>query len=197
MGTRVLITRPRHTFKDHPHAYGDKIFSMKLETPLIGSSPRVWGQACVCPPARWAVGIIPTRMGTSLSMLFQNFLHRDHPHAYGDKPVRIFEQSAYQGSSPRVWGQEDDYRRLLSCRGIIPTRMGTRSTYTRHRNPLRDHPHAYGDKRQIACEKINKMGSSPRVWGQDPTAIIAQKACRIIPTRMGTSPKTFLYCSIP
>ena len=24
MGTRVLITRPQHTFKDHPHAYGDK-----------------------------------------------------------------------------------------------------------------------------------------------------------------------------
>ena len=49
-----------------------------------------------------------------------------------------------------------------------------------------DHPHAYGDKRQVACEKINKMGSSPRVWGQEKKKPRTNQGFGIIPTRMGT-----------
>ena len=36
-----------------------------------------------------------------------------------------------------------------------------------------DHPHAYGDKRYNLYTSPNYLGSSPRVWGQDPNEIAA------------------------
>ena len=73
---------------------------------LIGSSPRVWGQACfvnfLVSPAR----IIPTRMGTSSLWHRKKPIYEDHPHAYGDKPESAPADWRDKGSSPRVWGQE-------------------------------------------------------------------------------------------
>ncbi len=65
MGTRAQDFYKADLMKDHPHAYGDKFFHAIIVYWVIGSSPRVWGQggiSCVYPVA---VGIIPTRMGTS------------------------------------------------------------------------------------------------------------------------------------
>ena len=72
---------------------------------MAGSSPRVWGQVIAEIADTVSDGIIPTRMGTSYIWHCINNGKQDHPHAYGDKRVGIFEQGAYQGSSPRVWGQ--------------------------------------------------------------------------------------------
>ena len=65
--------------------------------------------------------------------------------------------------------------------------MGTSRLVDLEKIADEDHPHAYGDKKPVTADYSPDAGSSPRVWGQDPTVIIAQKACRIIPTRMGTS----------
>ena len=44
MGTRIFTVDSKTKTKDHPHAYGDKsVFGIKA-LPVIGSSPRVWGQ---------------------------------------------------------------------------------------------------------------------------------------------------------
>ncbi len=50
-----------------------------------------------------------------------------------------------------------------------------------------DHPHAYGDKTVSVCASVRLSGSSPRVWGQDPTKSGSATITGIIPTRMGTS----------
>ena len=50
-----------------------------------------------------------------------------------------------------------------------------------------DHPHACGDKTQFCVYHSVYSSSSPRVWGQDNSAITHDTAGRIIPTRMGTS----------
>ena len=55
----------------------------------------------------------------------------------------------------------------LEIEGIIPTRMGTRSTYGRHTAGAWDHPHAYGDKVLHLRLPEELKGSSPRVWGQE------------------------------
>ena len=54
--------------KDHPHAYGDK--QQILDTPYDtgGSSPRVWGQGSASVEKLFKIGIIPTRMGTSVDI---------------------------------------------------------------------------------------------------------------------------------
>ena len=51
------------------------------------------------------VGIIPTRMGTRVSDDMTFLKKEDHPHAYGDKLVRLAVLFVILGSSPRVWGQ--------------------------------------------------------------------------------------------
>ena len=64
-------------------------------------------------------------MGTSPINSCEYIKKRDHPHAYGDKSDFDSDVSDGQGSSPRVWGQEDYDFIGRRKSGIIPTRMGT------------------------------------------------------------------------
>ena len=152
-----------------------------------GSSPRVWGQDLKCFRHNQNVRIIPTRMGTSLSLMQKLPYHEDHPHAYGDKKgMRLF-CLVYLGSSPRVWGQVIMESVKKTYTGIIPTRMGTSLPPYGLCRSFRDHPHAYGDKKTNTVASLTKLGSSPRVWGQVKLPRMFSNANRIIPTRMGTS----------
>ena len=65
MGTRKTEQRYYWLVGDHPHAYGDKHPSPRKNLVLLGSSPRVWGQADLKNLATSERRIIPTRMGTS------------------------------------------------------------------------------------------------------------------------------------
>ena len=94
---------------------------------MTGSSPRVWGQASLLTVVSVPTGIIPTRMGTSYTTLCTPQVCRDHPHAYGDKVIKVYTVICYMGSSPRVWGQAVFRMFAFALTGIIPTRMGTRS----------------------------------------------------------------------
>ena len=69
MGTRKAITPKSLARLDHPHAYGDKNKFMSKWISYVGSSPRVWGQEYLAEPNRLFARIIPTRMGTSATML--------------------------------------------------------------------------------------------------------------------------------
>ena len=88
--TRVGTSLPRMFGNglawDHPHACGDKIYRRLYCSCLIGSSPRVWGQA--------------------QKKYISCFECGDHPHACGDKTEKVDLLITEQGSSPRVWGQE-------------------------------------------------------------------------------------------
>ena len=96
------------------------------------------------------------------------------------------------GSSPRVWGQVDGLFAKREIEGIIPTRMGTRSSPREFLNLILDHPHAYGDKFVYLVRVVFLMGSSPRVWGQVHRVIYPLSGKGIIPTRMGT--RNFCKC---
>ena len=65
MGTSETVFKDDRAFKDHPHACGDKVFLKYLLIVLVGSSPRVWGQAPTAFVSASLTGIIPTRVGTS------------------------------------------------------------------------------------------------------------------------------------
>ena len=66
---------------------------------MTGSSPRVWGQVITVGYSRKGSGIIPTRMGTSVKLAVERDGQADHPHAYGDKPKEIKENSGFAKST--------------------------------------------------------------------------------------------------
>ena len=70
--------------------------------------------------------------------------------------------------------------------------MGTSLIDSRDFIRLQDHPHAYGDKSKRASLILVRLGSSPRVWGQDIYTVGDKTKAGIIPTRMGTSLKIML-----
>ena len=105
VGTSLLVLCAEIFSKDHPHACGDKSFKAKLLTPTRGSSPRVWGQETVIQFSQKGCRIIPTRVGTSCSLILSCNICQDHPHACGDKSFDFYWGTGGGGSSPRVWGQ--------------------------------------------------------------------------------------------
>ena len=171
---------------DHPHAYGDKPSSNRSVVREKGSSPRVWGQETHMTEYVFPIGIIPTRMGTSRKYAKNHKQQKDHPHAYGDKEQTERYISFQAGSSPRVWGQALASPYVTVSNRIIPTRMGTRPHKWQQNRQPKDHPHAYGDKREKPLLCVPAPGSSPRVWGQVFNFSTAKYEFRIIPTRMGT-----------
>ena len=94
----------RHV-RDHPHACGDKFVSLYMLKPLMGSSPRVWGQEVQSGHLPQHKRIIPTRVGTSSECSRELYCPEDHPHACGDKNLSLHRRYLSAGSSPRVWGQ--------------------------------------------------------------------------------------------
>ena len=85
VGTRADKIHNQTVHEDHPHACGDKLYYLLWISVSKGSSPRVWGQVGVQLNAFRVFGIIPTRVGTSLSVNLRRKVSRDHPHACGDK----------------------------------------------------------------------------------------------------------------
>ena len=73
-------------------------------------------------------------------------LAEDHPHACGDKGIRIVEGKKGKGSSPCVWGQEIGGASTAKCDRIIPMRVGTSAGTKKRAVRDGDHPHACGDK---------------------------------------------------
>ena len=107
VGTSATFSAVVNEIWDHPHACGDKfVYTQKYQV-MEGSSPRVWGQGSKKYETHAILGIIPTRVGTSLQITGA-MAHR-------------------AGSSPRVWGQALTAQELHLSAGIIPTRVGTRT----------------------------------------------------------------------
>ena len=119
-------------YEDHPHACGDKTYFVGNATASLGSSPRVWGQGVNFNHSVFIAGIIPTRVGTRAVNQLRHSLHKDHPHACGDKCMTTAVFVLLAGSSPRVWGQVEQIIEAHAETGIIPTRVGTSRQQMRH-----------------------------------------------------------------
>ena len=148
MGTRQERKNFPFPLQDHPHACGDKTVISVANASLPGSSPRVWGQETTKTAPEGTFGIIPTRVGTSITFISILTFSKDHPHACGDKAKRNSLNLTSLGSSPRVWGQEHYETVFNRNLGIIPTRVGTRLLFLLQTQACQDHPHACGDKLQ-------------------------------------------------
>ena len=85
VGTSPRLHHGQCALQDHPHACGDKLQVKCHASYRQGSSPCVWGQACVLVDKDFFQRIIPMRVGTSRMLSVAFFQVRDHPHACGDK----------------------------------------------------------------------------------------------------------------
>ena len=112
VGTRLTDLIRFLLTEDHPHACGDKTIMKEKLLDLLGSSPRVWGQASIRTILMNFLRIIPTRVGTSWEAPTRRIRKEDHPHACGDKLTLILSAVLYPGSSPRVWGQVSGLKRM-------------------------------------------------------------------------------------
>ena len=186
VGTRMRVTAIIAVTLDHPHACGDKLPDNLILDRAKGSSPRVWGQDFFQYLFSAHFRIIPTRVGTSLTIYSLTQVCWDHPHACGDKIRSMNQPIPNKGSSPRVWGQGKTNEKGFRWLGIIPTRVGTSYVDEYSYDSIEDHPHACGDKNYSAFNPICQAGSSPRVWGQVSAQKMSLYRLRIIPTRVGT-----------
>ena len=130
-------------------------------------------------------------MGTRSFLYVFQAASKDHPHACGDKNLSVCFLKNGKGSSPRVWGQDLMTCQQKSTERIIPTRVGTRRYVQPTTANPEDHPHACGDKKYMSETGDERIGSSPRVWGQESYRYNVTSIHRIIPTRVGTSHSLF------
>ena len=149
----------------------------------------MWGQGIYFDELYLTDRIIPMRVGTSTCTDLQLMREQDHPHACGDKALCCCALDAYSGSSPCVWGQVEKATDLTVTGGIIPMRVGTRTSDVKNADGEWDHPHACGDKTTAILGLNLTPGSSPCVWGQANLDTVNHQSTRIIPMRVGTRVK--------
>ncbi len=78
----------------------------------------------------------------------------------------IFISFVDAGSSPRVWGKQQDRAVLRLDDRVIPTRVGKAFSQSQTPPALPGHPHACGESLWVLCGLYVADGSSPRVWGK-------------------------------
>ena len=89
------------------------------------------------------------------------------------------------GSSPRVWGTGLCLRVHGHTVRFIPTCVGNGPSGTQGRPCGMVHPHVCGERRGARGGDCCPGGSSPRVWGTEPSLIGNQIGRRFIPTCVG------------
>jgi len=94
---------------------------------------------------------IPTRVGTTNSMVGHIRRLTVHPHARGDNHLARRQIVDLRGSSPRAWGQRRKALQDKICPSV--------------------HPHARGDNHLARRQIVDLRGSSPRAWGQRRKAL--------------------------
>ncbi|CAB1083926.1 hypothetical protein D1AOALGA4SA_11460 [Olavius algarvensis Delta 1 endosymbiont] len=131
-----------------------------------------------------------------------------HPHACGEhkKPKDIAKFQ--RGSSPRLWGTR--FRRnwvppahrfiptpvgntLSDSSGMpppdrfIPTPVGNTRALIRRRRRGSVHPHACGEHFDLPGQRVDRLGSSPRLWGTPNWPSPTDYLNRFIPTPVGNT----------
>ena len=134
----------RLPYSVHPHACGEMFLWGENWRDTGGSSPRVWGNAAMTKdeltrlrfiPTRvgkWGGGqrfkgpfrFIPTRVGKCRPCKHIGRIRPVHPHACGEMAFCPPCCARLPGSSPRVWGNGQDWVFCRSGPRFIPTRVG-------------------------------------------------------------------------
>ncbi len=118
---------------------------------------------------------IPTGVGNASASLHTLVQVAVHPHGCGERLPAHTGAGKIDGSSPRVWGTQEE--QTATCRGCAV------------------HPHGCGERYEIDGTKYAHAGSSPRVWGTHGNIPFFVAGGRFIPTGVGNAcmPKRARY----
>ena len=90
----------------HPHACGERKTVITCMAPLLGSSPCVWGTENRPIHILTVKRFIPMRVGNGVCSHTNDDCSPVHPHACGERVIRLSPILTKAGSSPCVWGTE-------------------------------------------------------------------------------------------
>jgi len=171
----------------HPHACGEHYDSIPSYSPLVGSSPRMWGTPINPFSACAVIRFIPTHVGNTDRWVARVFEPGVHPHACGEHSLCRCGLTGRAGSSPRMWGTHDGHRGHEVAGRFIPTHVGNTYTIVQIASIHTVHPHACGEHEQSGMTHTEAAGSSPRMWGTLYFQALSELPYRFIPTHMGNT----------
>ncbi len=113
-----------------------------------------------------------------------------HPHACGEHLLHYPYFQHTPGSSPRMWGTRFPQKHENLYDRFIPTHVGNTWPQSRLPHRISVHPHACGEHSCLVPYLLVCFGSSPRMWGTQPTHQQALGLSRFIPTHVGNTGPT-------
>ena len=109
---------------DHPRACGANRRNVPNLDVATGSSPRMRGKRLATTSALTSGRIIPAHAGQTSRYHLSPHLGTDHPRACGANNVKSRQLARGFGSSPRMRGKLDRFRRVIVVFRIIPAHAG-------------------------------------------------------------------------
>ena len=166
-GKSLGCWRPRAAQRDHPRVCGEKYALPLKSARVIGSPPRMRGKAAgvfvLCPVCR----ITPAYAGKSLKADIKVGVKRDHPRVCGEKRPSTSAVGTFPGSPPRMRGKVLKQLIVDSVDGITPAYAGKSVFVVQFFQTNQDHPRVCGEKPKFELDKLNSVGSPPRMRGKD------------------------------
>ena len=123
-GERVGLASLIRPISVHPHVCGERRTFHSRTTPLIGSSPRLWGTPTRFAPVSHWTRFIPTSVGNASSAFIRSISCSVHPHVCGERKCRDAGITGVDGSSPRLWGTLLIFSWAGQKNRFIPTSVG-------------------------------------------------------------------------
>ncbi len=108
----------------HPHACGERRGHDNNVHDKTGSSPRLWGTEPLKAEQLLDMRFIPTPVGNGTDSGQTSTPTPVHPHACGERTVRMTYAAELDGSSPRLWGTAADMPTCSAYARFIPTPVG-------------------------------------------------------------------------
>jgi len=129
----------------HPHACGEHAAGNDRCESAVGSSPRMWGTRRGTGSGRVLLRFIPTHVGNTPSGRIRTPGITVHPHACGEHVALCCGPASSLGSSPRMWGTQQGWRKRERGQRFIPTHVGNTAISLCWSIVSAVHPHACGE----------------------------------------------------
>ena len=160
---------------------------------LQGLSPRVRGNPAAVPYGLLLCRSIPACAGEPLRSRSCRSVFEVYPRVCGGTPLTSPRRLRPHGLSPRVRGNRRAARAAIFGNRSIPACAGEPHPFLRIQLPPRVYPRVCGGTARLVCRLFQRMGLSPRVRGNQPSAGLITDDKRSIPACAGepvTAPKS-------
>ena len=180
----------------HPRVCGERIRPGSHCSFEFGSSPRVRGTLRQEVALEIIKRFIPACAGNAVIVPSYLKTLTVHPRVCGERLNVIFHECPAAGSSPRVRGTRGWFMCILSVERFIPACAGNAACCNSAAVCEAVHPRVCGE-RSVSGAMLREMyGSSPRVRGTQPIALMSWCITRFIPACAGNADEASDHAAI-